>query len=382
MDFDFTDNQQMLRDAVRKWAGRDYSFENRQKIAKNGGFSAKAWRSLAELGLLGLQVSEGHGGMGLGPIEAMVAMEEFGRGLLLEPYAQGALIAPYLLAFAPSKIQQRYLPQISAGDKLVVLAHQERAARYRLDHVTTRATPSGDTWLLNGSKSIVPAAPFADAFIVPARVTGAEDDASGLALYLVQRDSAGMDVQPYPTQDGASAAEMGFKNVAAELLIGAGDGPNDAFNLLQNAVDVGTAALCADAVGVMESLLAITVEYINTRKQFGVPIASFQSLRHRISDIKLQLELARSMSYLASMKLDEEPGARRRVLSQAKLQLGRSMRFVGQQCLQLHGGIGLTDEYIASHYFKRLTVIEMTFGDTLHHLGEVSKRMEATAGVY
>ena len=278
MDFDFTDNQQMLRDAVRKWAGRDYSFENRQKIAKNGGFSAKAWRSLAELGLLGLQVSEGHGGMGLGPIEAMVAMEEFGRGLLLEPYAQGALIAPYLLAFAPSKIQQRYLPQISAGDKLVVLAHQERAARYRLDHVTTRATPSGDTWLLNGSKSIVPAAPFADAFIVPARVTGAEDDASGLALYLVQRDSAGMDVQPYPTQDGASAAEMGFKNVAAELLIGAGDGPNDAFNLLQNAVDVGTAALCADAVGVMESLLAITVEYINTRKQFGVPIASFQAL--------------------------------------------------------------------------------------------------------
>ena len=382
MDFEFTNDQQMLRDTVRKWIDKDYSFEERQKIVDTGGFSAKAWRTLAELGLLGLQISEDQGGMGLGAIETMVVMEELGRGLLLEPYVHGALIAPYLLAFAPTQIQQHYLPLISDGDKLVVLAHQEQGARYQLNHVTTRAVRSGDAWLLSGSKSVVPAAPFADAFIVPARVTGAPEDASGVALYLVQRASAGIDIQPYLKQDGASAANVVFTTTAAELLIGAGDAPNGVSNLLENAVDIGIAALCAEGVGVMEALLALTVEYMNTRKQFGVPIASFQSLRHRIADIKLQLELARSMSYLASLKLGDQPAVRRRVLSQAKLQLGRSMRFVGQQCLQLHGGIGLTDEYVASHYFKRLTVIEMTFGDTLHQLGQVSMRMDATAGVY
>ncbi len=382
MDFDFNDSQQMLRDTVRKWIDREYSFEHRQKTADAGGFSAETWRGLAELGLLGLVISEEHGGMGLGPVEAMLVMEQFGRGLLREPYAQAALIAPHLLASAPKRIQTEYLPSISAGEKLVVLAHQERVARYRLDHVTTRAVPSGAGWLVNGDKIVVPAASFADAFIVPARVSGAEDDVSGVALYLVQRDSAGIGVRVYQTLDGAAAAEVRFMNAAAELLIGAGNGPNGAFDRLQHAVDVGIAALCAEGVGVMESLLAATVAYVNARRQFGVPIASFQSLRHRIADIKLQFELARSMSYLASMKLGEAQRARRRVVSQAKLQLGRSMRFVGQQCLQLHGAIGLTDEYIVSHYFKRLTAIEMTFGDTLHHLGEVSERMEATAGVY
>lgn len=383
MDFDFTDDQQMLRDTVCRWVSKDYSFEHRRTIANTSGFSIQAWRSLAKLGLLGLVIPETYGGMGMGPIEAMVVMEELGRGLLLEPYVHGALIAPYLLTFASMEIQQQYLPAISAGDKLVVLAHQELSARYRLDHVTTRAVPSGDNWLLDGTKSIVSAAPFADAFIVPARVSGVEDDVSGVALYLVRRDSTGIDIRPYSTQDGASAAEVVFTKAPAELLIDSGDGPNSAFGRLQDAIGVGIAALCADAVGVMESLFAATVEYVNTRRQFGVPIGSFQSLRHRIADIKLQLELARSMSYLASMRLQDVPAGRRCVLSQAKLQLGRSMRFVGQQCLQLHGGIGLTDEYIASHYFKRLTMMEITFGDTLHHLGEVANQMEGTTvGVY
>lgn len=382
MDFDFDNDQQMLRETVRRWIEREYSFDTRREVVSTGGFSARAWRGLAELGLLGLQVAENHDGMGLGPVDAMVVMEELGRGLVLEPYAHAALLVPHLLAFAPEPIQQEYLPAISSGDLIVVLAHQERAARYRLNQVTTRAAPSGGTWLLNGSKSIVPAGSFAHAFIVPARVTGADDDASGLALFLVQRDSAGVDVRAYPTQDGASAAEIGFENTAARLLVGVEGDPYAAFNLLESAVDVGIAALCAEAVGVMEALLATTVEYMSTRKQFGVSIASFQALRHRIADVKLQLELARSMSYLASLRLGDPPDARRRALAQAKVQLGRSMRFVGQQCLQLHGAIGLTDEYVASHYFKRLTVMEMTFGDTLHQLGEVSKRMDMTAGVY
>lgn len=382
MDFDFADDQLALRDTVRKWMDRDYSFESRMEIARSGGFSAKAWESLGELGLLGLQVSEQHGGLGLGSIEAMVVMEELGRGLLIEPYAQTALVAPHILACAPASIQGRCLPAIAAGDMLVVLAHQERAARYRLDHVTTRAARSGAGWQLSGLKTVVPAGSFAQAFVVPARVGGADDDPAGIALFLVQRDGAGVEIRSAPALDGSSVAEIGFTNAAAELLVEAGAGPTGAHAVLEGAVDVGIAALCAEAVGAMEALMAMTVEYMNTRKQFGVPIASFQVLRHRIADIKLQLELARSMSYLASMKLTDEPGIRRRVLSQAKLQLGRSMRLVGQQCLQLHGAIGLTEEYHASHYFKRLTMIEMTFGDTMHQLGEVSRRMEATAGVY
>ncbi len=382
MDFDFTDDQLALRDTVRKWMDRDYSFESRMEIARSGGFSAKAWESLGGLGLFGLQVSEEHGGLGLGSIEAMVVMEELGRGLLIEPYAQTALVVAHILALAPASVRDRCLPAISAGDMLVVLAQQERTARYRLNQVTTRAARSGDGWQLSGFKTVVPAGSFAQAFVVPARVAGADDDSAGIALFLVQRDGAGVEVESAPALDGSSVAEIGFTDAAAELVVGAGAGPTGAHAVLEGAIDVGIAALCAEAIGAMEALMAMTVEYMNTRKQFGVPIASFQVLRHRMADIKLQLELARSMSYLASMKLADEPDMRRRVLSQAKLQLGRSMRFVGQQCLQIHGAIGLTDEYRASHYFKRLTAIEIGFGDTFHHLGEVSRRMQMTAGVY
>ena len=382
MDFDFTTDQQLLRETVRKWIRKDYGFECRRTVQRAGGFSAKAWSDLAELGLLGLQIPEDHGGMGWGPVEAMVVMEELGRGLVLEPYAHGALVAPHLLSFASAQLRQRDLPAISVGEMLVVLAHQERGARYRLNKVTTRAVPSGDAWLLSGTKSVVPAAAFADAFIVPARVAGTDDDSDGVRLFIVGRECGGVEVRDGSTPDGASAAEVSFANCAATLIGDAGAGPRSGLDMLEGAVDVGTAALCAEGVGIMDTLLEITVGYMHARTQFGVPIATFQSLRHRIADIKLQLELARSMSYLATMKLADEASARRRAVSQAKLQLGRSMRFVGQQCLQLHGAVGLTDEYIVSHYFKRLTVIEMTFGDTLHQLGEVSRRMEPTAGVH
>jgi alkylation response protein AidB-like acyl-CoA dehydrogenase len=224
----------------------------------------------------------------------------------------------------------------------------------------------------------VPAGAHATAFIVSARTGGADSDPSGVALFLVAADAPGVTVRGYPTQDGASAADLQLDGAAATLLIGAGA----AYPALERAVDTGIAALCAEAVGAMDKLVVVTVEYMNTRKQFGVPIASFQALRHRMADVKMQLELARSMSFFATLKLEEAPAARRRALAQAKLQLGQSMRFVGQQCIQLHGGIGVTDEYVAGHYFKRLTVMEMTYGDTLHQLGEVSARMQDTAGVF
>ncbi len=376
MNFDFSDDQASLRDAVARWVDKGFTFSRRHAIAKAGGKTREVYAELAELGLTGLAVPEAQGGMGFGAIEAMVVMEELGRGLVNAPYAAGALIAPTLLSAAPAAVQAAWLPKIASAEALVVLAHQERAARYRLHHVTTRAAAAVSGHTLTGAKSVVPAGDEADAFIVPARLSGADGDAAGIGLFLVERNASGVALRGYPTQDGARAAELTLAATPATLITGDGGA------LLEQAVDVGIAALCAEAVGLMDKLVAITVDYMNTRKQFGATLASFQALRHRVADVKMQLELARSMSYFASLKLGEAAPARRRALAQAKLQLGLSMRFVGQQCIQLHGGIGMTDEYVASHYFKRLTVIEMSFGDTLHQLGEVSARMQDTAGVF
>ena len=376
MDFEFSDDQVSLRDAVARWVDKGFAFERRHALAKAGGASREVLNELAELGLMGLAVPEAHGGMGFGPVEAMVVMEELGRGLVHAPYAASALVTPHLLAAAPQAVQAQWLPHIAAGEALVVLAHQERAARYRLHHVTTRVTATGAGHVLSGAKSVVPAGDEADAFVVPARLSGADDDTAGIGLFLVERGGAGVNVRGYPTQDGGRAAELTLAAAPATLICAEG------YETLSLAADVGLAAACAEGTGLMERLVALTAEYMNTRKQFGVPIASFQALRHRMADVKMQLELGRSMSYFASMKLGEPAPARRRALSQAKVQLGRSMRHVGQECIQLHGGIGVTDEYIASHYFKRLTLLEMTWGDTLHHLGEVSCRMQDTAGVF
>ena len=376
MDFDFSDDQESLRDAVRRWVDKGFSFERRHGIAKAGGRTREVYAELAELGLTGLAVPESQGGMGFGAIEAMVVCEELGRGLVNAPYAQGALVAPVLLSAAPAEVRAAWLPKIADASALVVLAHQERAARYRLNHVSTKATKAGNGWTLSGAKSVVPAGDEADAFIVPARTAGADGDAQGIALFIVAKGAAGLAVRGYPTQDGARAAELTLKDTPATLIA------TDALPVLEHAVDAGIAAVCAEAVGVMDKLVAVTAEYMNTRKQFGVAISSFQALRHRMADVKMQLELGRSMSYYASLKLGEPAAARRRALAQAKYQLCNSVRYVGQQCIQLHGGIGVTDEYIGSHYFKRLTMLEMAFGDSLHQLGEVSARMQDTAGVF
>ena len=374
MDFDFTEDQVSLRDAVQRWVDKGFSFERRHQIAKAGGATRAVYGELAELGLTGLVLPEAHGGMGFGPVEAMVVAEELGRGLVNAPFAQGALVAPALLSAASAALQAQWLPKMADASALVVLAHQERGARYRLSHVATTAKAAGNGWVLNGSKHVVPAGDEADAFVVPARISGASDDEAGIGLFLVERSAAR--VRGYTTQDGARAADVLLADAPAALIA------QDGFVHLERAADIALAAGCAEAVGLMDRLVAVTVEYMNTRKQFGTTLASFQALRHRIADVKMQLELGRSMSYYATLKLGEPPAQRRRAISQARVQLGNSMRFVGQQCIQLHGGIGVTDEYIASHYFKRLTVLEMGFGDTLHHLGEVSRRMQDTAGVF
>ncbi len=376
MDFDFTDDQLSLRDAVQRWVEKGFGFERRHAIANAGGRTREVHAELVDLGLAGLVIPPDDGGMGVGAVEARVVMEELGRGLVNAPYAAAALMSPVLLAAAPAAVRGPWLGKFAGGSALVVPALHERGARWRWNRVATRAVQAGGGWKLSGAKSVVPAGDEADAFIVPARVAGGAADAAGVGLFLVERGAAGVRVGGHPTQDGARAAELTLTDAPATLLAG------DALPAIERAVDAGIAAQCAEGVGVMDKLVAITVEYMNTRKQFGVAIASFQALRHRIADAKMQLELARSMSYFASLKLGEPDAQRRRAVAQAQWQLSQSMRFVGQQCIQLHGGIGVTDEYIGSHYFKRLTVMELSFGDGLHALGEVSARMQDTAGVF
>ena len=370
MDFDFSDDQEQLRDAVRKWVDKGYTFERRRAAVEAGGFDRAAWNELAELGLTALTVPDAHGGMGQGAVDAMVVAEELGRGIVLEPIAQAFIASNVLSQYATAEVQSTWLPRVASGEALVVLAHQERKARYRLDVCEAKAVPAQAGYALTATKSIVPVGDQADAFIVPALLDGT------MALFLVERSASGVSAQGYRTQDGGRAAEVQLANAPATLIT------TDGLAAVELAVDTGIAATCAEAVGVMDKTLSTTVEYMNQRKQFGVFISSFQTLRHRVADMKMQLELARSMSYYASLKLGAPAEERRRAIARAKVQLGQAMRFVGQQAVQLHGGIGVTDEYIVSHYFKKLTQLEMTYGDTLHHLGEVSARMQDTAGVF
>ncbi len=370
MDFDFSDDQEQLRDACEKWVEKGYGFERRCAIVAAGGFDRAAYGELAALGLSGLYVPEDLGGMGMGPVEGMVTMQALGRGMVLEPLAQSLIAGAVLASYAPDAARANWCGQVAAGDALVVLAHTERASRYRTDTCQTTATAQGDAWALTGQKSVVPTGDQADAFLVPAMASGQ------MALFLVERQASGVSAAGYGTQDGSRAADIAFNHTPATLIT------LDGQTALEHALDIGIAATCAEAVGVMDKTLAITVDYMNTRKQFGVAISSFQALRHRVADMKMQLELARSMSYYASLKLNAPTAERRAAMARAKVQLGQSMRFVGQQAVQLHGGIGVTDEYIVSHHFKKLTQMELAFGDTLHHLGEVSARMGETAGVF
>jgi hypothetical protein len=370
MDFDFSDDQEQLRDAVRRWVDKGYDFERRRAIVKAGGFDRGAYGQLAELGLTGLYIAEADGGMGMGPVEGMVVMEELGRGIVLEPLAQALIAGGVLGGYAPAAVKGQWLPKIAGGEALVVLAYQERQARYRLDDCQAKAARRGDAWMVTGAKSIVPAGDQAQAFLVPALADGT------IALFLVESGAGGVKTRGYGTQEGGRAAEVAFAASPAQLVT------TDGLAALEHAVDIGIAAACAEAVGVLDKTMQVTVEYMNTRKQFGVTLATFQALRHRMADMKMQLELARSMSYYASLKLNAPAEERRRAMARAKYQLGVAMRFIGQHSVQLHGGIGVTDEYIGSHYFKKLTQLELAFGDTLHQLGEVSARMQDTAGVF
>ncbi len=374
MDFDFSEDQEQLRDTVKRWVTKDYTFDRRNKIIAagrgTGGFDAGVYQELAALGLCGLNVPESHDGLGMGAVDAMVVMEELGRGMVMEPVGQTLIASRVLSAFGDAALQSAWLPKLAAGEAILSLAYQESASRYDLSACKSVATAQNEGYNLTGRKTLVAAGDQVTAYIVSAYLNGK------LALFIVERSAAGVAATGFGMQDGSRAADVAFNNSPATLLSPEG------LAALELAVDTGIALLCAEAVGVMDTSLAMTVDYMNTRKQFGVAISSFQALRHRVADVKMQLELARSMSYYASLKMDTPADERRVCLARAKYQLGQSMRFVGQSVVQLHGGIGVTDEYMIGHCFKKLTQLEMTLGDSFHHLGEVSRHMQDTAGVF
>jgi alkylation response protein AidB-like acyl-CoA dehydrogenase len=371
MNFNLTDEQQQLRDTLARFVQKDYSFEKRKAILKSkDGISREAWKQFADMGLTALGLPEAHGGLPGTPVDTMVVMELFGRGLVVEPYLATVVLGAELIARAGSEAQQAaILPKVAEGSHLLALAHDEAGARYELEHVATTAKKQGDHYVLNGAKTVVIHGAQADTLVVSARTSGKPRDAKGIALFLVERTAAGVGIHDNATHDGQRAAEITFKNARGELLGKDGQG----LALLEHAQARGIAALCAEAVGTMAALVELTLAYVKTRKQFGVPIGSFQALQHRMADMVMYVEQARSMSYLAAAKADAPDAAeQRRVIAAAKAYIGQAGRFVGQQAVQLHGGIGVTDEASVSHYFKRLTLINATFGDADHHLGRFS----------
>jgi pimeloyl-CoA dehydrogenase small subunit len=371
MDFSLSEEQRLLQDSVGRFIATEYGIEKRRGYMKQAeGFSRDNWRKLAELGLLGLPIAEAHGGSGGSPVDVMVVMEQFGRGLLVEPYLASIILAGGLIARAGSDRQKgELLAPLAAGRLLLAFAHGERQARYALSDVRTAARRSGGGFVLSGRKSVVLHGDTADKFVVSARTSGDSREARGISLFIVDRGAGGLSVRGSPTIDGLRSAELALADVqiGAECVIGSLD---DAFPVIERAVDAAIAALCAEAVGAMAVLNETTLDYLKTRQQFGAPIGRNQALQHRMVDMQIAFEQAKSMACLAAMMADSpDDNARRRAISAAKVQIGKSARLIGQQAVQLHGGIAMTDEYKAGHYFKRLTMIGVAFGDADHHLG-------------
>ena len=372
MDFDLSDEQRLLKDSVDRFIADKYGFEARRLYrAEPGGWSRAAWAQMAELGLLGLPFSEADGGFGGGPTETAIVMEAFGRGLVVEPYLATAVIGAALLRHVATPEQRaRLVPEIAAGERALAYAQVERQSRYSLNDIKTKAVRSGDGWALTGAKSLVLSGDTADTLLVTARTDGDERARHGIGLFLVEAEAKGVSRRGYPTQDGLRAAEIEFDAAPAEAL---GD-PGEALPGLEWAQDEMLAALAAESVGVMQAMLDMTADYLKTRKQFGKPIGDNQALQHRAVDMYVSLEQARSMSIFATMMASDETAIeRQRAMHAAKVQIGRSGRHIGQEAVQMHGGIGMTMEYAVGHFFKRMTMIERGFGDTETHLAALAR---------
>jgi len=372
MDFTYTDEQRQLRDTLSRYLAKEYDFARRREMLRSPA-TRTHWKAFADLGVLALTIPEGDGGLGGNAIDAMVVAEALGRALVVEPYVGAVVVAGGLVADAGNAAQRAaLLAPIAGGALILALAHYELGDRYELNGCATTARRAGDGYVIDGAKSVVLGGGEADRLLVSARTSDTRGDAQGISLFVVDRSAQGVAVRDYPTQDGMRAAEIAFRSVpvAADALVGQA---GEAFSTIERAIDRGTAALCGEAVGVMAALTDATLEYVKTREQFGGPIGRFQALQHRIVDMFIATEQARSMAILASVGVQSaNRDERRRAVAMGKAMIGQSGRFVGQQAVQLHGGMGVTDELIVGHYFKRLTTINATYGDADHHLGLVS----------
>ena len=369
MDFNFTDEQSMLRDTVASYLSDNYGFDARRAAIKSeAGWRPEVWKAFAEeLGILGAPFSEDHGGLGGGAVENMIVMEEFGKALVVEPYMGTVVIGGGFMKHSGHAGAADVIGKIIAGEATIAFAYAEPQARYTWQDLKTTAKKDGSGYVLNGQKAVVIGAPWATHLIVTARTGGGQRDAQGVSVFLVDKAAKGVTTRDYPTVDGQRASEVTFENVSlpADALLGA---EGQGLPLVEQVMDEAIAATCAEACGVLRRLQEGTVEYTRGRKQFGQPISAFQVLQHRMVDMFIQLEQSISMTYMANIRLSEGADARAKAVSAAKVQIGKACKFVGQSAIQLHGGMGVTDEMAIGHYFKRATMIEGLFGSTDHHL--------------
>jgi alkylation response protein AidB-like acyl-CoA dehydrogenase len=369
MDFSIAEEQGLLRETLLRFVQKDYTFEKRRAVVRSAeGWSRESWNTLAEMGVLGLPFAEQYGGIGGGPIDTMIVMNAIGNGLVVEPYLATVVLGGGLVQRLGSEPQKQMLGQIAEGKLLLALAHGEPASRWSLSQVETRAVREGDRWRLSGRKSVVLHGAQADRLIVSARVSGGAGEPGGISLYIVDRGAKGMKVRDTRTIDGLRAAEIVLDDVVvgAEAMLGTEGG---AYAAIDAITDVGAAALCAEAVGVMETLGAQTLDYIKQRQQFGQPIGRFQVNQHKAANVFIHTEMSKSMAYLAAMRAQSsDANERRRAVSAAKVHIGKSGRFIAENAIQMHGGMGVTDELPAAHYAKRLVMIDFWLGDIEHHL--------------
>jgi pimeloyl-CoA dehydrogenase small subunit len=369
MDFSYTEEQTLLRDSVARFLTDHYDFETFKRVSRNEpGWRPEVWKQFAELGLLGASLPDDFGGLGGGPIETLIVMEEFGKALVVEPYVPTVVIGGSLLRHTGSEEQKNeWLPKIASGDSVIALAFAEPQGRYNLADLTTTAKKQNDAYVLNGQKAVVLGGPWADTLIVTARTAGSRRETKGVSVFLLDKKSNGISMRDYPTIDGLHASEITFENVKVPARNLSGDA-DVGLPLVERAIDGAIAAHCAEAVGCMKVLLDTSVEYSKTRKQFGVPIGKFQVLQHRMVDMFMQYEQSVSITLMATLKLNGSEIERKKATSAAKVQVGKAGRFVGQQAVQIHGGLGMTDELNVGDYFTRLTLLDGLYGNVEHHL--------------
>ena len=370
MDFDLNEEQRLLKDSIDRLMATEYTFEKRKAYAASAaGSSVELWAKYAELGILALPFAEEDGGIGGGPTEIMIVMEALGRAMALEPYLATVVLGGGMLRRGGSAEQRaRIVPGVASGELKLALAFQEKQSRYDLADVLTTAKRDGDGWVLDGEKGVVLGGDTADRIFVTARTSGARRDHAGIGVFMVDAKAAGLSRRGYVTQDGLKAAQLTIAGVKVATNDVIGD-PANGLPLVERVVDEAIAAMCAEAIGVMDMMHATTLDYLKTRKQFGVTIGSFQAVQHRAADMFVALEQARSMAIFATMMAAEDNAKERaRAMSAAKVQVGRSGRQIGQEAVQLHGGIGMTMEYSVGHAFKRMTMIDKMFGDADYHL--------------